>query len=309
MERVAKETVRSAISSEYSRQPLRVKNIRASLASMNVRKTRGPDFVNMLSTADLTLIEIFGMRLIRLPPAPAAGAAAEKSAANAGAKRAGRKKQRTDDSNDVDASQAADPSQRLQHELEDELLVASNTAGQVIPNTPGNLPPRHYPNVSATDMFILRSTLPQEYRDIVHQYLPAQDRAYMAVVAIIVSLIALRSDHLGKPDLDAFLSELDLPYIGKMSPYLSWDEVMKKLQTDMYVERETKSINEASGNKREFVTYSLGKRAKREFTIDTILQMCEHLLPTAYDEDLKDTILNQLKRTDMIYEDKLTKTW
>ncbi|VVT45258.1 uncharacterized protein SAPINGB_P000690 [Magnusiomyces paraingens] len=311
VDRLAKETVRSAISCGASRQPLRVKDIRATMASMNVPKTRGPYFTKMLTTAEQHLMDVFGMRLVRMPPAVVEKAASSTAGPSGSQPKRGRKKQRTENE---PSSSAPNPSQRIEQQIRSEQANASHQFGTLIQGTSPGVE-RYYPNVVTSDNFILRSTLDEQFRSIVASYTPPQESIYSATVAIVIALIALRSDHLNKSDLDAYLNEIGSPFeedLGEeshfISPFSSWDEAIRKFQADMYIERDMKTVIDASGNTLEFVTYSLGKRAKREFTIETILKMCEAFLPDTF-ESKKKQILTQLKRTDLITESDILKTW
>lgn len=300
-----------ALSCEYTQSLIRVKNIKADL---NFGKGRSSEFSHVISLAEDQLKNVFGMELFKLPLTVHPSAATSSNSISSNGIRKKRKTNGTTDTsngNETDGEFIGNGNNHSENLIDPNSSFINNNNDQQDPSySEGNNNGTSSrssrlsstsPSYVSNDMFILKSTLPPEYLDIVSQYMPESEKVFRGLVSIVISLIALRSGELNKGDMDNIFSEM------KLNEYLqrtnfgggSMDLILKQMQSKFYIEKETKKITDATGQSREFIKYSLGKRAKSEFSQDGIIQMCKSLLGDAFNDEILEQVKSQLKKTDI----------
>lgn len=318
------EIVRMALSTEYKSQLLKVKDIKETI-KYSARATHKStlDFLNIMSIAEKQLEDYFGFQLLRVPAKAANAKNDTKKDSNTKNKR-----MRTEEgATNVGTTTAAQEDREL-YALNYEAITA-------IPNTDPDLPPRYGPHLINSDAFILRSTLPPEFRDIVGSCLPVPEKKYNGVVAIIVSTIALRGGSISQQDLTNLLVPLDLDFLvkykapsreisglnkgpqegfftpmgSKLSEVKNLDDVIKIMESDQYLTKDKLSLRDSSGIEKTWITYMLGKRARREFTVEGVLSMLRDILGNNFTETAEEQAKDQLYKACLPKEAAMKLTW
>lgn len=322
---ISREIVRMALATECKNQLLKVKDIKDTTKynSRSFSKS-SVDFINILGLAEKQLEDLFGYRLLRVP-VKAANAKNEGRNETSSRRKRMRTEEETTNTHMMTAAQ------------EDRHLYAEHPEAVIpIPGTDPQLPTRHGPHPLTLDAFILRSCLPPEFRIIVGSCLPAPEKKYLAIVSIIVSTIALRGGSISKQDLINLFVPIDLealvqnnfsstpvihgidkgpqegtytPSGSKLYDVKTLDDVFKIMESDQYLVKEKLSIRDSSGVERNWITYMLGKRARREFTVEGVLEMLKNMMGNAYTETSQEQAKEQLFKACLPTEAGLDVTW
>ncbi|KAF7501884.1 hypothetical protein DV113_000018 [Geotrichum candidum] len=248
------EVVRLALSVEYARVGLRVKTIKEIT---DLRTTS--EIAAVIMAANEKLINIFGMKLVRLPKI---------------LKKA-------------DAAKAASEAMQVKQES----------------LTPTDTPKNSM--FSADSIYVLQNCLPEKYIKVISNNAPHnRETGYMGVVAIVVSLIAFSGGMLEGQVLTRYLNALNLEEKIKSTSLISLENTFKLLVKHMYIEKEVTVVN-AERKGIEFVKYTLGKRALREFTQDSMIKLCEMIMKNEFTDITEDQVKAQLKHTALMPEDMI----
>lgn len=323
------EVLRMALSSEYTSQVLKVNEIKETIQFSSSKPGRGNlYFLTIMGLADKALVDNFGMKLLRVPQRLTTSKSDNKGKSAAGGPR--KKRTKTDD------PQPVEPENKLTAIEEDRALYADHPETvQQIPGTDDNLPPRYYPQLGSTDGFILRSTLPPEFRQIVGSCVPYSEKVYNGIVSIVVPIIAVRGGVVSKADLDNLLKPLGLedqiksysrqktvyslespnregdapPPGSKLSNIANFEDALKVMEADQYITKEELNLRDTSGTSRQWINYMLGRRARREFTIESVLGMLTVMMGSSFTPETASLALVQLKKACLPSENGLEVTW
>lgn len=247
---LTKKLVRLAISSEYSRQPLRRTDINAKIMKDATSSGNKVQFRAVFNEAQKTLRDVFGMELVDLPS-----------------------RERTDISNRRNKAARHKAAAATQRETQRE---TQTTATQ-----------RTRDPVAAAQNWILVSCLPTEYRVHPDLFTPsrapdeATESTYIALYTLIVSIVYLHTPSAGsaKPDengqlednsepisdakLMRHLGRLQLdtwaPMNGSGGAEMSMEKLLQRMVKEGYLD---KRKDTSSGE--EVVEWTVGPRGKRE---------------------------------------------
>lgn len=154
---------------------------------------------------------------------------------------------------------------------------------------------------SADSIYILKSVLPEEYREkISESAVESRETGYMGFVAIIVSIIAFSGGSIEGPVLTRHTGAVGLDQKLKQTSMQSVEDALKLMQKHLYIEKETKNIE--GEQKRQLVKYHLGRRAIREFTKEGLMKHCQQVMKNDYNDGTKAQLDSQLKRTGVLPE-------
>lgn len=285
--------VRMAIATQVTRLPLKVEKIRSEL---DYHKPRPQEFTRILEKADYILNTIFGMRLVKIPPATK-----DESSAKTGSKRKAA---------EIDASQAT-----------------QNGDSQAAVKKA---------NVLRSDVFIVQSTLPTRYKNLVSYALPRRESIYSGFLITILSLIILRGGSIELSELESlftqlvgpetFVDQLNFTLPSKPSHHRATivssttaalsgaggselfniqnlDDVLKLMLKQGYIEKETKRGITGGADTREFVNISVGRRAKCEISLPTVLRIVRALLGKEnFNENIEKQVRDQCRHSGILEE-------
>lgn len=278
--------VRMALATQITRLPLKVEKIRAEL---DYHKPRPQELAKILEKVDYILNTIFGVRLVKIPPAP------KEESSKVGSKR----KAAEIDAPTQDGGESASTQQ------------ANGTAKKA--------------NVLRSDIFLVQSTLPTRYKNLVSYTLPRRESTYSGFLITIITLIILRGGIIERSELeslftqligpDTFVEQLTFNLPSKPSHHRSTiissttaalsgnggselyniqnlDDVLKLMIKQGYIEKETKRGITGGADTREFINIWLGRRTKCEISVQTVLRIVRALLGK---ENFNETIEKQVR--------------